>query len=469
MTTAKTPIKVLLVVFLSALFALGAVTFFGASSYEIDGVLINLAARPALTGKTVLGVPPFGEVSAETHSSPLLISATLERVYPDKLEKVTQEAPPGDKLVSRIEKDATHTLKDFVIRLIAIAAVGGLIGALVAQKRVRYGLLGALVGAVVVAGLLGVAYETYNINSFRQPSYSGVLSAAPWMTGALADRLAALKTFREQVKDIAGNVHEFYNKVDSWGPLEASDGDLTVLHVSDLHTNPSGLDLIERIAGDYKPAFIIDTGDATDFGTPLEVGFLNRIATLGRPYLFVPGNHDSQTSIALLRGLPNVSILDGRQKTIDGISVLGVADPASGRSGDTFNSTRPELEAKAKMFQSLVEKDKPLIAAAHNPVVAEAAFRRVPTVLTGHTHRPQVVIDKGWVFINAGTTGAAGLRTFREDKGLPYSLQILHYKRNPMHLVAIDTVTVYGLEREFHLERRLVDGAKNSAPSTKPL
>ncbi len=443
----------------SAATALGAaaIAAFGATSYEIDGVSLNLAARPAIRGETSLKVPPFGEISAYTHKSPVQLSASLERVYPDKIEKVADEASAENELIGKIERDAFRTARAFVVRLIAIAATGGAIGSLLAGRKARYAALGALVGAIGAAAVLGAAYETYDVNAFRQPRYEGALTAAPWMTEALADRLGALKTFRKEIQEVAGNVHEFYSKVSSWEPIKAGDGDIRVLHVSDIHANPAALDLISRIAKDYRVAFVIDTGDATDFGTPLEVSFLKRIGDLKLPYLFVPGNHDSPESIAKMKSLANVKVVDGSKIEIEGISVLGAADPASSTTS-TVDATEHQLKAAARDFKKLVWKEKPQIAAAHNPTIAKTAFGIAPVVLTGHVHRPYMEIKRGYAFINAGTTGAAGLRTFREDKGLPYALQILHFKRNPLRLIAVDTITVYGLEREFRLERRLIDG-----------
>ncbi|MCL5291064.1 MAG: metallophosphoesterase [Actinobacteria bacterium] len=456
--------RIALAIALAATFALSAIALFGATTYEIDGVSLRLSIRPKARGETVLSIPPFGEIVANTHVTPMRIDASLERIYPEKIGKVAQEAPIGEKLIARVERDARRTLRSFVFRLIAISALGGAVGAFFVKKRPHYALLGAAVGSIIIAALLGATYETYDLNAFRQPRYSGALSTAPWMTEAIAERLGALKTFREEIRDIAGNVHEFYSKVDSWEPVRNGEGDVRILQVSDIHTNPVALDIIERITRDFKAEFVIDTGDVTDFGTPLETAFIERIAKLNKPYLFVPGNHDSPATIERLKTLPNVTILDGQVKNLAGISVLGVADPASA-SGDTFTATKQALDDKARYLKRLATRERTFIVAAHNPAVARTAFKMVPVVLTGHTHQPDVLEDRGFVMINAGTTGAAGLRTFREEKGVPFSLQILRFKRNPLKLIAVDTVTVYGLEREFHFDRRVVDGVSTGSPA----
>lgn len=457
--------RVVLACTAAAALGAAAISAFGATTYEVDGVSLILAAQPAVKGETALKVPPFGEISAYTHKSPVRLSASLERVYPDKIEKVADEAKAGNELVAKIERDALVMMRAFVLRLIAIAGIGGAVGSLLAGRKPRYAPLGLLIGSVGAAAVLGAAYGTYDVNAFRQPRYEGALTAAPWMTEALADRLGAFKTFRKEIQEVAGNVHEFYSKVSSWEPIRAGDGDIRVLHVSDIHANPAALDLVSRIAKDYRASFIIDTGDATDFGTPLEVSFLKRIGDLKLPYVFVPGNHDSPESISKMKSLPNVRVLEVSQVEIAGISVLGIADPAS-YSASTVDADAEQLRTATRNFRKLALSKKPEIAAAHNPGVARSAFGVSPVVLTGHAHRPSIEIKGGFALINAGSTGAAGLRTFREDKGLPYALQILHFKKDPLRLIAVDTVTVYGLEREFRLERRLIDGAPKSADAS---
>ena len=59
---------------------------------------------------------------------------------------------------------------------------------------------------------------------------------------------------------------------------------------SDLHNNTFGLGVLERAANGGPVLF---AGDLTDRGSPLETSVVRRTVRLGRPFVFVTGNHDS--------------------------------------------------------------------------------------------------------------------------------------------------------------------------------
>ena len=52
---------------------------------------------------------------------------------------------------------------------------------------------------------------------------------------------------------------------------------------------------------------IIDTGDLTDWGTPLEAEIITRIEELAIPYLFAAGNHEAPDVLARLGQTSNVT------------------------------------------------------------------------------------------------------------------------------------------------------------------
>ena len=61
---------------------------------------------------------------------------------------------------------------------------------------------------------------------------------------------------------------------------------------SDLHNNVLALPILERTAA-RGPVFFV--GDLTDRGSPLEAALTRRVVRTGKPFVFVPGNHDSDT------------------------------------------------------------------------------------------------------------------------------------------------------------------------------
>ena len=54
----------------------------------------------------------------------------------------------------------------------------------------------------------------------------------------------------------------------------------------------------------------MDTGDITDHGTKAENKFVEEIGTLGVPYVFVRGNHDSKTTQQAVARQKNAVVLD---------------------------------------------------------------------------------------------------------------------------------------------------------------
>lgn len=435
---------------------------FGHSSYDVDGLRLSFGIEPSAHGQTELAIPPFGEVTAATHKTPLRIRVAIERIYPHEISQVADKIDTSGKLVQKIETEGKKAFRQFIIRLLALAAIGGMLGAALSpRRRVYKGIAGVFVGVAFVGSLLWGTYSTFNVNAFKQPSYSGALTAAPWATEEIAKRLSDIKALKKEISTIAANVDSFYSKIDSWHPIK--EDTIKVLHVSDIHNNPVALDLIKRVVKDFNVDLVIDTGDITDFGTPVETKLTSGISTLSVPYVFVPGNHESSATVTLMRHVKNAVVLDGKPVTVKGITILGFADPAS-----TSTQVAPVNDAAMAAFRRTVKKEldsqsqKPLILAVHNPKAVKGLLGQVPIILVGHTHHAELTEKDGCVIDNAGTTGAAGLRTFQNESGVPYTLSLLHIDRSKKALVAIDSLAVTGSEMEFRLERNLIKGKEAS-------
>ena len=66
----------------------------------------------------------------------------------------------------------------------------------------------------------------------------------------------------------------------------------TITVASDLHNNVIALPILERAANGGPLLF---AGDLTDRGSPLETRLVSRVVELGKPFVFVSGNHDSDS------------------------------------------------------------------------------------------------------------------------------------------------------------------------------
>jgi predicted phosphodiesterase len=219
----------------------------------------------------------------------------------------------------------------------------------------------------------------------------------------------------------------------------------------------------------FNVDLIIDTGDITDYGTPLETQLVEEIGQLQIPYIFVAGNHDSPVVIARMGMLENVIVLDGviHLEELD-LVVAGAHDPAS---QDTAMAVRPKSEY-LEAAQNLREKidqfgRKPDIIAFHHVFMAEV-FIDLPTVLLhGHSHRVNVRRQGEAVVVDSGTTGGAGVRGLMTREELPYSMVLLHFSRTEegIRLLAADIIKVYNINSGFILERRLFsDGGEITGP-----
>lgn len=434
--------------------------------YNIDGVSLGVRVQPALKGTTEIAIPPFGTVKASTHRVPLKFVLTIERVYLNELQRIAISEDFNSKtLIARVEKQGKVAARHYFLKLLVIATISGALGAFILPWKSLWRLLtGALVGLVLIGSLFTLVAATYDFTAFRQPTFSGALRAAPWMTEVLAERVADLKALRSEMKRIARNIHQFYSQIESWQPVKLQDT-TAVLHVSDIHNNPAAIDLIKRVVEDFKIDLVIDTGDITDFGTPLESKLVSEIGQLKVPYLIALGNHDSPNVVSTLQRFPNVRILNGKS-VVKGLLIMGIPDQSASSNDvsmvDSAMANKIALTIKGKLSR---ERVKPAIIAIHDPRIAINMFGEVPVVLTGHTHKVSFREKAGYVLIDSGTTGAAGIRTFKKEKGVPYTLSLLHFSKNPVRLIAVDRITVFGLEREFKLERRLIE----KSPILKPV
>src|SRR3546814_9991420 len=93
------------------------------------------------------------------------------------------------------------------------------------------------------------------------------------------------------VEALSARLVGLYRSIEGSGSAPTA-SDVTLLHVSDLHSNPVGIELVEQTAERFGVDAIIDTGDLTSFGATLEELVVPRIARIDVPYYVVPGNHD---------------------------------------------------------------------------------------------------------------------------------------------------------------------------------
>jgi len=441
---------------LGAVGGLATVFLLSTASFRIDGFTLVGGVSPATRGETVVSLPPFGAISARTHTLPVRLDVSLERVSLDKVRRLATEPVSKAALLATVQRDAEREGRNYLLRLGFLAVLGSValtiaVYRLDAQKVAT----GALFALLTFALLVGVLIKQYDIKAFRQPRYHGALSSAPWLMDTLEQKMGDLKHFREQAKTLASGAYDFYRRVGSLPTAPERRGQVVLLHVGDIHNNPVGLDFTRRIAKDFNVDAVIDTGDITDFGTPLESTFLQRVAAVRLPYVFMGGNHDSPAVLGALRKLPNVRLINGRTITVRGITILGFADPASSTNATQASQSSTETRLLAKKYAAVYKRlsPEPDIVAVHEPRDGALLVGKAKVIISGHTHVAKLEKRGGTVIENVGTTGAAGIRGLGGKSRKLYTLQILRFARKPMRLVAVDTITIDALQNEFSVQR----------------
>jgi predicted phosphodiesterase len=410
-------------------------------------------------GRTALEVPPLGTVSAATHAPPLSLNVTLSKL---DLQDLGQRFSQGsrEELIDEIETGLRATALGVAVQqVLGAAIVGAVVAALVAGRKLDYLLVGAASGALVIALALLLASVSFDVNRFEDARYTGALEFAPQVMDAVNRTPEAIDDLNSRFAVAADRLTELMALVAQPLP-DPHEGTTAILHVSDIHSNPVGVQIARSLALDFEVDAVIDTGDLTSFGQPVESRIGRLLAGIPVPYVFVPGNHDSSSNRVEIARVDGVELLDKRTFSIDGIDVLGWADPTFTASNETSTDEGNEArEAEAPEVAAEVERLQPDILATHDQRLAVDAIGDVPLVLAGHTHGREFEQEDGTLLLTVGSTGATGLGTFIVESEQPYEAEVVYFRDDVP--VAVDYISLSGLGGDFEVERRTVDTNEN--------
>ena len=438
---------------------LAFVSLFSSYTTVIDAFQLEMDLRIFDQGFTELSMPPLGLVRARTHMPPLMLRVTLTNINLDQLQNVLDKAE-DQEYIDGLRNTTQREINIFLVRILALAFIGGIAGPFLLGERDRKRLLAAgMIGLVLLGILLTAAYVTYEPMAFMNPEFEGILEAAPWMFGLLEETLFRVRSLGEQLQLIATNMSVLFAQVEQLDPLGTVEGELKVAHVSDLHNNTAGMDFLQQVIRTFGVHMVIDTGDITDFGTEIEAGLAAPIESFEIPYIFVPGNHDSPDVVSRMEAIPNVTVLEEGQIEMLGLRVAGISDPSARDSGMVVAADYI-LDEYADRLQTIIagEELTPHVVAVHHPRIARRFLTHVPVVLTGHVHQVDITERGESVMFNAGTAGASGIRGLQARQETPYSLILLHFGREAsgeLYLKAADVIRVFQLQSGFSMERHL--------------
>jgi predicted phosphodiesterase len=398
----------------------------------------------------------LGAVSARTHSAPLAVTIAVTEVDPVAVGEMLKGSPDQEALVGLLTEAIQKAASGLGIRILVGGLVlGGLVLALVPGRRWSWIVAGVLGGLVGTATVLLLTWASFRSDAFREPTFTGSLERAPQLIRAIEDQNVSLDQARSRVQGAATRLSRVLTLLGQPVGDPRSDS-VAILHISDIHSNPLGLEFARELASRFKVDAVLDTGDLTSFGEPIEARIGELVSQMAVPYLFVPGNHDSQPIRDAIAALPNVVLLDDTVHEVKGVRIQGFADPAFTARGEVSSAGHDRaVRADAPRVAAAVRSQQPDVLAVHYAKHAGASLGRVPLVLAGHRHKQSSVQSKGSLVLEVGSSGATGLGSFVADVDLAYEAEILYFKGGKA--TAFDYVRFKGLGNDFQIQRRTLE------------
>ncbi len=437
-----------------------SIWIFGPAQCRIDGLTVQQSIRPAVHGHTVIELPPLGALTAKTHAAPLQYRITLLSVE-EKMVTSTIADWDLDKLRQRVEQDAQRALWGFVLRQLLVGVIGAvLLSVFVLRIAPRKVWQPALIGLLITGVWLAPAYGTYQIQAFKRPAYSGMIAAAPRVLALSENLVTGLQRLKADTPEVLSNLHDLFDRADELNSFSGVEKGKKLLLISDIHNNPVGLSVARELASRFAVDAVLDAGDLTDFGSPLELNLIEDLNKIGVPYVFAPGNHDSPEVKAYLASKSGVYVLQGKVVNVAGFAILGSPDTSSygpELGASTAAAEQSETDAHAAALSGVLDHvQSPVdVLLVHNDQVGRTFLGRVPLIVVGHTHLTEVEGNRSSLLLNPGTTGAAGIRGFRHYKEIPYTAMIVYFD-NAKLVTAVDIISYGPREGNFRVERRIV-------------
>jgi len=440
-----------------------AIWQFGGMSIQSQGLVFNAQLVPSERGQTVLVIPPFGEVIASTHKGPVELKISLEKIETQEFTSKLEKMPSAEKYVANVKNGITSQIKlfymkQFIVGMLGVLIVLALLLRLSPLRVLKY----SLAAGFTLTALLAYSFHSYDYHAFSEPEFRGTMKMAPRVMETVRETLNDFEKLRGQTGVVVGNIKELFEGADNLAGLDNSgsqDDSIVVLLVSDLHTNPVGVEFMRNIAEQFKVDMLINAGDLSDMGTMPEANLIAEIEGIGVPQVLVSGNHDTEAIMELFAGLPGIQVADKTPLEVMGLKVLGWPDNLSDTQEVEYaddNARKEALEKQAEDIRNaIMQQGMPDILVVHNESVAAKLVDLAPLVVTGHTHSAKLLNKNGHVVINPGTVGAAGFRGLSSKAEVPYSAAIVYYKPG-IGPVSCDMIKYNPESRQFLLERQVI-------------
>jgi predicted MPP superfamily phosphohydrolase len=455
----------------------------GRTESDIGPFSAELQVTPSLVGDAEVHVPPLGALHLDSHDGPAHLTVRFDQLDPRRTEQLIRE-PDG---VARASQDAVDDVTTGAIKLslrtLAVAVLATLVlAALIFRDTRRVAWSGAF-ALVITFTSLSAAVGTFRVNALEEPRYEGLLVRAPAVIGDARRIANQYDAYAAQLQKLVNNVGEIYTTVSTLPVYQAEPGSTRLLHVSDLHLNPTAWSIIETVVDQFAIDLVVDTGDINDWGSEPEASYLAPISRLDVPYVYVRGNHDSALTAAAVARHRNAVVLDNQVARVAGLTVAGISDPrftpdkeaSPTGSGASKQTVERVIDAGSRLAETIGRAGRPVdVALVHDPASAGPLSGVCPVVLAGHTHRREVRLlnppaedAEPTRLVVSGSTGGAGLRGLEGAEPVPLSLSIL-YLNAGRRLQAYDDIRVGGTgQSQVTLERHVVDDDEEATPGAQ--
>ncbi|RJX24676.1 MAG: hypothetical protein C4554_08660 [Dethiobacter sp.] len=444
----------------SLLFMILVIQFLSPANFSAGAFEFEASLKFMGSGRTFIHFPPLGKIIAPTHIPPLDFHLTLKNINLEEMSEFIGNFSQTGFWPEKIIREIKINIIKYITSLLLLAFFLGMASILlwtrhnINKKEMFWA---GLVNILVLLFFLTVALLSFNMTAFSRAEYEGILEAAPWVLSTLQEGIGVIENIGIQFMEVVENISFLHKEIEKNNPLVENKDTKRILHVSDIHNNPAAFDFIQRIVETFDVEMIIDTGDLVDYGTLLEMELFSQFFTnIDIPYIFIPGNHESPLVVEQLKKIKNVTVLEEGIIEIAGLNIAGIADPAS-YSTAMVVADDTAMENTAKKLHEIVNgAERADIIAAHNPEFFKYLRNNNYILLGGHQHKPYIKKGENYIEINAGTTGASGIRGLK-NLDINFSLILLNFRYSEAEGVffpfSADLIKVTQFPLNFSFER----------------
>ena len=439
---------------------------------------IRLSVSPGHTGSLDIYVPlvDWG-ARFEAIRLPARLRVDVQTIDRAALQRV---ADGGALDVGDVRAEARDAIAAYLRALIGVVAFFalslGLLAAFAVRNRagpkLRYTMLTAVLTTLAIG--VGLVVLLPPRGEIAAPQYYAYGADIPRALDAVAAVRRSGEALDQELDEQLVGLARLVTAPAGRTPVE---GRPRITIASDLHNNIVSLAILERAAGS-GPVFF--AGDLNDRGTPLESALVRRVSKIGKPFVFVTGNHDSDRSAQELADDGAVVLTQfGRLKPgggfgpvineIAGLRVAGYSDPFQRRAAENYkdrftNELTPTQQATFSEWLrpwigkvDVVMVHEPGLIAQTLEELKEDPPARPLVFVVGHTHATDLDLQPNVSVINGGSIGGGGTGNLADgatDVGLARMTYTVDGGFAPLaaDLVAIDPGTGAATARRERLD-----------------